>query len=232
MFVLALSTSTSTTEIALVSEEKIVFEKSWPSHYNEAEKLLPSLQAALLKVSQKSEDSLKKTDTSSQLMGVFVVAGPGSFTGLRIGVTIANSLAFYHDVPLFSVSTFEYLYRKLPSSFLSSTVVLLKAGGEFVALKKRDEVKHELMPLSELDKFFDVQKDIRFILTDIKLSERKQYPLPKKVQWFPEKQLKSLGEVVQEYLREKPTPHTLIEPIYLKAPVITKSKKTNFTDHP
>lgn len=43
--------------------------------------------------------------TPGQLDGLVVVHGPGSFTGLRVAVTIANMLALTHpDIPLFAVT--------------------------------------------------------------------------------------------------------------------------------
>lgn len=47
-----------------------------------------------------------KTNKTS-LEAVCVVSGPGSFTGLRIGVSVAKGLCFGLDIPLISVTTFE-----------------------------------------------------------------------------------------------------------------------------
>ena len=43
------------------------------------------------------------------LEGVCAVAGPGSFTGIRIGVTFANALAFALSLPRFSLSAFDVM---------------------------------------------------------------------------------------------------------------------------
>lgn len=44
------------------------------------------------------------TVTPAQLSGLFVYQGPGSFTGLRIGLTVANSLAYAQQLPIVGVS--------------------------------------------------------------------------------------------------------------------------------
>lgn len=47
--------------------------------------------------------------TTGDLTSVAVSAGPGSFTGLRVGMAAAKAIALAHDVPLISVDTLEAL---------------------------------------------------------------------------------------------------------------------------
>ncbi len=65
--------------------------------YTSSEKLLPLLDA-LLKERELEPESLK---------GIIVSLGPGSFTGLRIGVCLAKALAFVLKIPLIGVSAFD-----------------------------------------------------------------------------------------------------------------------------
>lgn len=65
--------------------------------YTSSGKLLP-LFDALLKERELEPESLK---------GIIVNLGPGFFTGLRIGVSLAKSLAFVLKIPLVGVSTFD-----------------------------------------------------------------------------------------------------------------------------
>lgn len=116
MLILAINTATNTTEVALIdfkSDSKDsrkskgapgrpIFDKSWLSNRDEAEKILPVIALALDKI-----EKLKKP-----LELIFVVAGPGSFTALRVGVNIANTLAFAKKVPLVSCTTQEYEQQK------------------------------------------------------------------------------------------------------------------------
>lgn len=45
-----------------------------------------------------------------QLSGIYVVTGPGSFTSSRISLTIANTLHFVHQIPLFVLQNPENLH--------------------------------------------------------------------------------------------------------------------------
>ncbi len=101
MLVLAINTATPHNEIALLDGGKVLFEKTWLSKKDEGEKLLPMIKKAFEK-NKKQINELRK---------IFVVAGPGSFTGLRIGVSIANALAFSLKIPVFSCNNFEYLKK-------------------------------------------------------------------------------------------------------------------------
>jgi tRNA threonylcarbamoyladenosine biosynthesis protein TsaB len=67
-------------------------------------------------------DSLMKESaiSLSQLDAIAVTCGPGSFTGIRIGVSVAQSIAFAADLPVIPISTLQVLaqgaYRKFNAS--------------------------------------------------------------------------------------------------------------------
>src|SRR5271170_7782185 len=63
-----------------------------------------------------------------QLSGVVVVNGPGSFTGIRIGLSAAKGLAEALAIPIIAVSRLELLARKAPGS---AAAVLDAGRGEF-----------------------------------------------------------------------------------------------------
>ena len=51
--------------------------------------------------------------SSSELDAIAVSKGPGSYTGLRIGVSAAKGLSFAHDIPLISIDTLKSLARSI-----------------------------------------------------------------------------------------------------------------------
>lgn len=88
-----LDTSTPTCRMGLyVSDQKTIF-TSWEAHRELADRLLREIDAFL---------SAQNTEIYS-LKGIVVHKGPGSFTGLRIGITVANTLAHSLKIPIVGV---------------------------------------------------------------------------------------------------------------------------------
>lgn len=94
---LAIDTSTDNASIAVSEEGRVLAEYSWHSQKNHSVELMPNIMRLL----QQAGTELKG------LKGVIVARGPGSFNGLRVGVSTAKGLAFSLDVPLAGISTLE-----------------------------------------------------------------------------------------------------------------------------
>lgn len=99
MKILAVDTTTQTGSVALLDGEKVVAETILDIQVTHAEKLLPGL-----------DDLFKKEGWSfDQLQGLAVSLGPGSFTGLRIGLATMKAFAQSLNLPLVGVSSLEAL---------------------------------------------------------------------------------------------------------------------------
>lgn len=81
---LLIDTSSTKAQIGIANEEGIIDKKVWDSYQNLSEKLLPNIDNMLGKNRMAHKD----------LDGIMVYLGPGTFTGLRIGITVANSFAY------------------------------------------------------------------------------------------------------------------------------------------
>lgn len=97
--VLALETSSLVSSIALISDEKVVGELNIETDRHHSEQLVPHIDL-LLKTT-----GIEKRSLSS----IAVAVGPGSFTGIRIGLATAKSLAYVLKIPVIGVSTLEGL---------------------------------------------------------------------------------------------------------------------------
>ena len=94
---LAIDTSTNTASLALVQDSQVLAELTWCCGQNHTTTLLPQLVHLL----NQTKLSLQSLD------GVIVARGPGSFNGLRVGISTAKGLAFSLGIPIVGISTLE-----------------------------------------------------------------------------------------------------------------------------
>lgn len=102
---IAIDTSTDIASLALVQGSEILAELTWRCQQNHSVQLLPNL-AHLLK---QTNLSLKSADgpALSKVEGIIVARGPGTYNGLRVGVSTAKGLAFSLNIPIVGISTLE-----------------------------------------------------------------------------------------------------------------------------
>lgn len=96
---LAIDTSNQTASVALYHQDGLRQECTWRSEQNHTSELMPTVVSLLA----------KQGVAAGQLQGVGVALGPGSFNGLRVGVSAAKGLAFALNIPLVGVGTLEIL---------------------------------------------------------------------------------------------------------------------------
>lgn len=120
MLLLAMDTSTDIASIALAKEDHIVSELTWHAGQNHTVELVPNIQH-LLKQSRSSLDSL----------GAIIIArGPGSYNGLRVGMSVAKGLACGLRLPLVGIGTLEVEAYQQSAFGLPICPVLDAARGE------------------------------------------------------------------------------------------------------
>lgn len=120
---LAIDTATDLAGLALAERGQVIAEVTWPARRNHTQELIPGL----LHLLAQAKMELKELD------GIIVARGPGSFTGLRVGVAVAKGLAHGLRLPLVGVSTLEVTaYQHAPTSHPICSI--LEAGrGEVAA---------------------------------------------------------------------------------------------------
>ena len=93
MKILTLRTDKPEAELGVYEDNKKIAYETWQAHRELAET-----------IHKKLEEILNKSNIElNQLEGVVVFEGPGSFTGLRIGLSVANALAYSLNVPIVAV---------------------------------------------------------------------------------------------------------------------------------
>jgi len=94
---LAIDTSTNTASLSLVQDSEVLAELTWRCGQNHTAQLLPQLSHLL-----------NQTEVNLQSINYIVVArGPGSFNGLRVGISTAKGIAFSLGIPIVGISTLE-----------------------------------------------------------------------------------------------------------------------------
>lgn len=99
MRVLATDTSTAVLSVGLCTEDRVLAEKSFVCGHAHAERLLTTVDEVFAEAGTKL----------SEIDALAISMGPGSFTGLRIGIAHWKGLAFATGFPLIGVSTLDAL---------------------------------------------------------------------------------------------------------------------------
>ncbi len=117
MKVLAIDTSNYALGISLIDEDKVIGEYITNVKKNHSVRVMPAI-----------EELMKDCDIlPSDLTKVVVAKGPGSYTGVRIGVTIAKTLAWTLGIPLVGISSLEVLAASVGRYFQGSISPLFDA---------------------------------------------------------------------------------------------------------
>ena len=117
--ILALDTSTEMASIALYRPvEGIVAEQTWLSGREQTTQLLPTLERLMALVGA----------TTNDIGGIAVATGPGSFSGVRIGLSNAKSMAYALQVPIWGVPTLDALAYQQVAVTVARVCAVLKMG--------------------------------------------------------------------------------------------------------
>ncbi len=170
--------------------------------------------------------------TASDLKAVAVSMGPGSYTGLRIGVSFAKGLCYGLSIPLIGVGSLEALARLAVSELGGDNELPLRAMID----ARRMEVYTQLF-----DKRGCAVSDVTAEVIDEEIYKSEQVvifgdgaekcselmPCAKLIDVKPS--AAGVGEVAYEkYRRDETEDVAYFEPFYLKEVVVTKSKKRFF----
>lgn len=99
MSVLTIRTDKPEAEVGLYEGHTKLAYETWPAH----RELSTTLHQKIIDMLTAQGKTLQDID------GIIGFAGPGSFTGLRIGLTVANTLAYALDVPVVSTSQDDWI---------------------------------------------------------------------------------------------------------------------------
>jgi tRNA threonylcarbamoyladenosine biosynthesis protein TsaB len=99
MYILGIDTSTMTGSVAIITEERFIAEYTLNTKTTHTERLMAAIDHIVQAASLRIQD----------IDGIAVGLGPGSFTGLRIGITTAKSLAYSVQKPIVAIPSLDAL---------------------------------------------------------------------------------------------------------------------------
>lgn len=215
--ILAIETSGRDFSVALV-EDELVSDFLFVQEEQMQEKLLAPVVAEMMK-----RNHFQRSDLNAIAVG----SGPGSYTGLRIGMSFASGYAFASGIPLIPVGTLEniafQLFEKYPDAEMALSALPARKDETFLAIWKRghkvpllnpacfhsSDLPEALGPASNYGRLFTNSKDpeIRaflpddelFIVEDVKVSAREVGLIA--LEKFKEGLVSSSGPEEPEYLK-------------------------------
>lgn len=168
MYTLFLDTHDSTIRIVLYKEEQPIIKKEIETEKNQSSRVMP----VLIQVLEEAKIEIKN------IKEIIVVNGPGSFTGVRIGVTIAKTLAFTLNIPIKVMSSL--LVKAVSISHEKINIIEREKNGVFLGtFDKNNQLLEEYKYLS--NKEYEAWAYKEEAIEDIALDYEKIYYFAKKI---------------------------------------------------
>lgn len=105
MYILGIETATRAAGVAVICDEKVLAETICESPQSFSETLMPQV-----------ENVIKISDAFGKIDLIAISIGPGSFTGLRIGLATAKALSYAWDAKIIGVPTLKALSYNFPAT--------------------------------------------------------------------------------------------------------------------
>ena len=122
MLILTIRTDKPEAELGLYQDDQRLAYTAWAAHRELAETIQDRIEK-LLKANSKQ---------LSDIQGISAYQGPGSFTGLRIGLTVANALAYSLKIPIVATGGADWIKigQKRLASGQTDTIAMPEYGSE------------------------------------------------------------------------------------------------------
>ncbi|MDD3887620.1 MAG: tRNA (adenosine(37)-N6)-threonylcarbamoyltransferase complex dimerization subunit type 1 TsaB [Patescibacteria group bacterium] len=222
--ILLINTATYISFVGIAHEKKIIKKKIWEANLRQSEDLLPII---------------KKLVGNNKIDGIIVVTGPGSYTGLRVGIATANALAFGWNCKVVGVDRFETMERQSIGESERQTarieehdmVIILENISDLIYFETKNNKLEDrgVLNLDDLCKKINtpchfigqidsekekiIREKLKDKVLDIKIKDD-----------FDNDVLENLFKIGNERLNNEEQ-NNIVVPYYLREPHITKPKK-------
>ena len=220
MQILAIESSSLTAGAAIIKDDVVLAEYSVSFKKTHSQTLLPMID----EVVKMTETNLKELDA------IAISAGPGSFTGLRIGMATVKGLSMGSNKPYLSISSLDALaYSLINFDGIICPIMDALRDSVFTCMYKSSNgelskiIDYSALSLDELVEILQ-EKDKSVIFTGDGVYKYKEYLLEKlpNAKFAPNHlsvvKASALGELGMELLRQGQCDDINSSPLYLKKP--------------
>ena len=158
MYTLFLDTHSATVVVAIYKDGKTLDFTSVPSDKDQCTVTMPTID----KILKKNDLSIKNINE------IIVVNGPGSFTGVRIGVTIAKTFAFVLNIPFKTITCLE-VYAISNKKGSGKLVAVKDPKGYYYAMfNQKNEIMwdYDYQTTEKFDAFIESKRLERMLIKD------------------------------------------------------------------
>lgn len=195
---LYIDTSSSYLYTAIVENNKLISEIKEEFGQSLSEVALPKIASMFEKTNLEAKDIDK----------IIVVDGPGSFTGIRIGITIAKVYSWSLNIPITTITSLEAMSLSSDEEKIHVPIINARRGYVYAAIYDNhynELLKPQHMKLEDLEEKLKSIEDYEFITNDKfdNLENTKLYNpnLEKVVNYFKDKKNVNPHAVNPEYLK-------------------------------
>lgn len=198
MKILYIDTSSSYLYTAITADDKLLVEIKEEFGHNLSQEALPKIASMFEKVNLEPKDINK----------IIVVNGPGSFTGIRIGITIAKVYGWSLNIPVTTITSLEAMMLSSNEACSHVPVIDARRGYVFGAIyddKNKQILKPQHIKIVDLEqKLKGITNYIIITNDDIEITGKREEYNPdilKIVNYFKDKKEINPHAVNPEYLK-------------------------------
>jgi tRNA threonylcarbamoyladenosine biosynthesis protein TsaB len=161
---LALDTSTSTASVALFDGQRVLSETTWQAGREHSTRLLIEVDLAFERIGR----------TPTELTGLVVARGPGSFTGVRVALSVAKGMAAGLSIPVWGVSSLDVLAHAAGEVDLPVRALLEAGRGRYATALYVHGVPVQPARLATLDELSALIEEPTLVIGELSQEARTQ----------------------------------------------------------
>ena len=148
--------------MALFDGQRVLSETTWLAGREHSTRLLVEVEIALERVGM----------TAQQLMGLVVARGPGSFTGVRVALSVAKGMAAGLGIPAWGVSTLDALALAAEPTSLPLRVLVEAGRGRYATALYRGGLETEAARLMTVKEVTESLSEPTLLVGELHVEDR------------------------------------------------------------